>query len=170
MMKAWTIVFALLLTACGGQQDGNAMTNAAIPDGPMPPGAPPLPAGAKVDCPMPKLDLRAAKLDTARASAFTANFTTAFDRACKDGLFAEGPLVDARAADPNTLFVMDAPEANVVSVYFNIESNPPMMFLEAPFGQSTDVPSADDIHEALYCKFHGATEEEMEKTGRCLVD
>lgn len=169
-MKSAAIYFSLLLAACSNQASSNAMTNAAVPDGPMPPGAPPLPPGKKVNCTMPKLDLRAAKLDDRRAAAFTDNFKVAFDRACTEGLLATEPLVDARSADPTTLFVMDAPEANVVSLYFNVESKPPMTFLEAPFGPGPDVPSADDIHEAFYCKLHGATEEEMEKSGRCLPD
>jgi hypothetical protein len=85
-------------------------------------------------------------------------------------MFAGQPLIDPEAADPSTLFVMDAPEANVASVYLNRESTPPMMVLEAPFGPPPGVPSIEDIHEALYCKLHGAAEEEMNKTGRCLVD
>lgn len=169
-MKFAAIFIFMLLAACGNQASSNAMTNGAAPDGPMPPGTPPLASGPKVECTMPKLDLRAAKLDDRRAAAFTDNFKIAFDKACTEGLLAKEPLVDARSADPSTLLVMDAPEANVVSLYFNVESTPPMTFLEAPFGRGPDVPSADDIHEAFYCKLHGATEEEIEKSGRCLPD
>lgn len=169
-MRSSIAVAILALAACSPAGDSNAMTNAQVPDGPMPAGAPLLPKSAASNCAVPKLDLRAARLDAARAAKFTTNFTVAFDRACREGLLANGPLVDPKSADPSALFVMDAPEANVVSLYFNVESNPPMTFLEAPFGPSPDVPSSDDIYEALYCKLHGATEEEMNTTGRCLVD
>lgn len=170
-MTKGAFVALLMLAACGNQGPGNAMTNAAESDGPMPAGAPPLPKPAAAACAKPKLDLRAARLDAARAARFTDNFTVAFDKACAQGLIAKGPLVDPQSGDPSTLFVMDAPEANIVSIYFNPESTPQKMtLLEAPFGRGPDVPSIEDIHEAIYCRLEGATKEEMETSGRCLPD
>ena len=159
----------LTLAGCGNEPAGNAMTNASVPGGPMPAGSPPLPGPAPTTCPMPKLDLRAAGLDGARAAAFTTNFRIALDRACKEKFFAEKPMIDPAAKDRDTIFVMDQPNANVPSIYFNREAQPPMMLFEIPFDPPA-VPSADDLYEAMYCTYHGASEEEMERDGRCLPD
>jgi hypothetical protein len=45
--------------------------------------------------------------------------------------------------------------------------------LEHPFvasDGSVNVPSAVDIEEAIYCAVRGATEQEQQESGRCLVD
>jgi hypothetical protein len=47
------------------------------------------------------------------------------------------------------------------------------MVLEYPFltidGKS-QVPTADELEEAIYCAVRGTTPEEREASGRCLVD
>lgn len=169
-IRALPLLAAVALAACGKGSGGNAMTNAAVPDGPMPAKSLPLPKVRGPTCAKPKLDLRVAKLDAARAAQFTTNFTVAFDKACTEGLLAAAPLVDSRSSDPSTLFVINAPEANVTSIYFNGEASPPMTILEAPFGPPPAVPSVEDIHEAIYCAMKGATQQEMDESGRCLVD
>ena len=170
-MKAWTLLF-FALVACGNQPASNAMTNAEVPDGPMPAGAPPLPKGAPGQkCDVPKLDFtEAANLDAKARARFTDNFRVAFDKACVEGLMGGDPLVDQDATVKDTIFVLDAPEANITSVYFNPRAPGPRMLIESPFGDPPQVPSVEDMHEAIYCWKKGATPEEEETTGRCLPD
>ena len=170
-MKLWPVLF-LALVACGSQPAGDAMTNSQVPDGPMPAGAPPLPkAPPQQRCDMPKLDFRAAEnLSGTDRARFTDNFRVALDKACTEGLLEGDPIVDQRAQVKDTIFVLNAPEANVTSLYFGRSAAPPAMLLESPFGDSPQVPSVEDLHEAIYCWTKGATEEEQETTGRCLPD
>lgn len=122
-------------------------------------------------CAFPTLDFSAAEsLGAKEQAAFTANFRAAFDKACAEGLFATEPLIDERAIDKGTLFVLHAPEANVTSIYFSHSAAPPAMLVESPFGEPPQVPSAEELHEAIYCAMVGATEQEMEESGRCLPD
>ena len=170
-MKWWPVVL-LALVACGNDPAGNAMTNAAVPDGPMPAGAPPRPkAPPQQRCDMPKFDFRAAEtLSEKDRTRFTTNFRAALDKACSEGLLEGDPIVDQRAQAKDTIFVMNAPEANVTSLYFGPSAAPPAMLLESPFGNPPQIPSVEDLHEAIYCWTKGATEEEQETSGRCLPD
>lgn len=170
-MKLWPVIF-LALAACGNQPAGNDMTNSQVPDGPMPAGAPPLPKAAPLQkCDLPKLDFtEAANLDAKARARFTDNFRVAFDKACAEGLMGGDQLVDQDATAKDTIFVLDAPEANVTSVYFNPRGPSPRMLVESPFGDPPQVPSVEDLHEAIYCWTKGATEEEQETSGRCLPD
>ena len=168
LVKLWPVLF-LALVACGNEPAGTA--NAQVPDGPMPKGAAPLPQTAARDCAMPGLDFQAAEtLSEKDRARFTDNFRVALDKACTEGLLANGPLVDERAYVKNTIFVMNAPEANVTSLYFGPSAAPPAMLLESPFGDPPQIPSAEDLHEAIYCMTKGATEQEQETSGRCLPD
>jgi len=170
MHSRWMIL-ALVLAACGSQPAGNAVTNAQVPDGPMPPGAPPLPpAPPTPSCALPKLDFAAANLDAKEQRRFADNFRVAFDKACVGKLFAEKPLIDPRSIDKSTLFIMNSPEANVTSIYFAPSAAPPNTLLESPFGEPPQVPSVEDLHEAIYCAVKGATPKEEEESGRCLPD
>ena len=83
---------------------------------------------------------------------------------------ADEPLIDPDAYVKDTLFVMNAPEANVTSIYFGPSAAPPAMLLESPFRDPPQIPSVEDLHEAIYCLMVGATEKEMEEQGRCLPD
>lgn len=161
-MKALAFALALAIVACGNQPAGTAMTHAAVLDGPMP---------AEQRCAMPKLDFRAAgALSGEDRARFTDNFRVALDKACTEGLLEGEPIVDQRAHVKDTIFVMNAPEANVTSLYFGPSAAPPAMLLESPFGEPPQVPSVEDLHEAIYCWARGATEEEQETSGRCLPD
>ena len=168
---AWPILF-FALVACGGQDAGNAMTNVEVPDGPMPAGAPPLPRPPELPkCDLPKLNFRSAEqLNDKDRARYTSNFRVAFDKACTEGLMGGDPLVDQDATVKDTIFVLDAPEANVTSLYLAPPGAPREMLLETPFGDPPRVPSVEDIHEAIYCWTKGATEEEQETSGRCLPD
>ena len=144
------------------------MANAAAPDA----GSPSLPkAPPPQRCEMPKLDFSAAEILSQKERAqFTDNFRTALDKACREGLLEGEPIVDERAYVKNTIFVMNAPEANVTSLYFGPSAAPPAMLLESPVGEPPQVPSVEELHEAIYCWTKGATEEEQETSGRCLPD
>jgi hypothetical protein len=109
---------------------------------------------------------------SAKSPAFTqtsANFAKAYAKACAEGLLKKKPLIDAKARDKTHLFLFNAPEANIGSIYLDHGR----MRLEYPFvfdfGKA-NVPSADDLHEAIYCAVHGASEKEQEESGRCLPD
>ena len=91
----------------------------------------------------------------------SANFSKAYARACAEGLIKGRPL-------PQTLYLFNAPDANVASIYRSGKA----MLLEYPFvsGGKVKVPSVDDLHEAIFCAVHGASVKEQEESGRCLVD
>jgi hypothetical protein len=90
-----------------------------------------------------------------------ANFSKAYARACAEG------LIKGRAL-PQTLHVFNAPDANDASIYRSGKA----MLLEYPFvsGRKVNVPSVDDLHEAIFCAVQGAPVKEQEESGRCLVD
>jgi len=90
-----------------------------------------------------------------------ANFSKAYARACAEGQIKGQPL-------PPTLYLFNAPDANDASIYRSGKA----MLLEYPFvsGGKVNVPSVDDLHEAIFCAVQGASVKEQEETGRCLVD
>lgn len=150
-MRVWPM-FLFAVSACGSQTP----TNASSP---------------QQRCEMPKLDFSAAEiLGEKERARFTDNFRVALDKACSEGLLEGEPIVDERAYVRNTIFVMNASEANVTSLYFGPSAAPPAMLLESPFGEPPQVPSVEELHEAIYCWTKGATEEEQETSGRCLPD
>ncbi|HEX6661866.1 MAG TPA: hypothetical protein VF067_08375 [Sphingomicrobium sp.] len=91
----------------------------------------------------------------------SANFAKAYARACSEGLIKGRPL-------PPTLHLFNAPDANVPSIYRSGK----VIFLEYPFvsGGKVNVPSVDDLHEAIFCAVQGPSAKEQEETGRCLAD
>jgi hypothetical protein len=144
-LKPWTFLF-LALVACGGEPAGNAMTNAAAPDGPI------AKAQALPKCEMPRLDFSVEGLSE------------------KEQLIGDGSLIDERSHDRTVLHVVGANEANIASIYFAPSGAPPATMMEVPFGDPPQIPSAEELHETIYCWKKGATEEEQETTGRCLPD
>jgi len=104
-----------------------------------------------------------------------ANFAAAYRKACAEGLLAQAPLVPADVPHPGTLFLVGAPQSNVASIYREgeVQDRPGDMALEyafiTPDGQF-QVPGEDELHEAIYCAAHGASEAEQEASGRCLPD
>jgi hypothetical protein len=90
-----------------------------------------------------------------------ANVAAAFASACaKDLLKADQPAIT----------LMNAPNANIASLY---QDDHGRTVLEYPFvtedGQ-TNIPPAEEIEEAVYCAVRGATEQEQAESGRCLPD
>ena len=109
---------------------------------------------------------------SAKSPAFvqtSANFAKAYAKACAEGLLKKKPLIDPKAKDKTHLFLYNAPEANIVSIYLDGGR----MLIEwgfvTDFGKA-DVPTAADLHEAIFCSVHGASEKEQEESGRCLPD
>ena len=95
----------------------------------------------------------------------SANFAKAYAKACAEGLFKTKPLVSVK---DKRLYLSNAPNANVASIY----ASKRRMLIEYPFiaGGKTNVPTADELHEAIYCAVHGASAKEQEESGRCLPD
>jgi hypothetical protein len=94
----------------------------------------------------------------------SANFAKGYAQACAEGLVKSKPL-----AKSGKLFLRNAPEANTGSIY---PSGNRMLF-EYSFvthDGRVHVPSAGQIHEAIYCATHGASAKEQEESGRCLPD
>jgi putative methionine-R-sulfoxide reductase with GAF domain len=97
------------------------------------------------------------------------NFAKAYAKACAEGLIKKKPLVTAKGANAGRLFLHNAPEANVASIYLDGGR----MLLEYPFvsaDRKAHVPTTDELHEAIFCAVHGASEKEQEESGRCLPD
>lgn len=141
------------------------------------------PGGAPSACaPAPRLVLEADFADPGGAfapagpafRATSANFVAAYRRACRSGLVRGARLFGRRAAR-DRLVLHNAPDANIASIYPFEEGAgaAPYLRLEYPFvghDGAANVPSADDLHEAIFCHVQGATEREQEEEGRCLPD
>ena len=102
-----------------------------------------------------------------RGKAFrktSANFAKGYAQACADGLLKAKPI-----AKSGQLFLHNAPEANGGSIY----ASGSRMIFEYWFVTGdgrVHVPSVGQIHEAIYCAVHGASQKEQEESGRCLPD
>ena len=124
-------------------------------------------------CPVPALAMAdSTQFESSLMDETRTNFATAFKSACGKGLLTEKPLIDPKATDQGKLFLINAPDANVASIYLS-DVDGSRMVVEYPFlttDGKTQVPSADELEEAIYCAVAGATPEEQESTGRCLVD
>lgn len=165
MTRGLIFLAGVALASCGegGPPEGNAVSTVAA--------AAPV---APKECKAPSLAMagEAQTLKSEQMKEAQANFDTAYQKSCADKLLADGPLIDPKAADQGQIFLVNAPEANVASIYLS-EVDGSQMVLEYPFlttdGKS-QVPTADELEEAIYCAVRGATPEEQEATGRCLVD
>ena len=92
------------------------------------------------------------------------SFSKAYAKACSEGLLKARRLVPS-----GRLFLVNAPDANVASIYARKNQT----VLEYPFIEHdgrTHVPTIGELHEAIYCVVHGATAKEQEESGRCLPD
>ena len=77
----------------------------------------------------------------AEKAAFTDNFRVAVDKACAEGLSGTSRSVDRTPTRRTLLFVLNAPEANVTSIYFGPSAAPPaMLSWKRPFGDSAANP------------------------------
>ena len=163
MTRTFILLTSVALAACGqgAQPESNSETAANIVE------------QAPAKCPRPELALAdGAELQSDLLEEAKANFITAYQRACDKNLLKDRPLIDPKASNQDRIFLINAPEANVASIYLS-DVDGSRMVLEYPFlttdGKS-QVPTADELEEAIYCAVIGATPEEQESTGRCLVD
>jgi hypothetical protein len=160
----WTSVILLAGLALAGCQQAKPDGNAVAPT-----------VAEKVadTCAPPVLVAADGKsVESALIDDINENFEIAYKAACAKGVLKGRKLIDPKASDQNRLFLVGAPEANVASIYLSeVDGN--HMVLEYPFltmdGQ-THVPTADELEEAIYCTVVGATAQEQEGSGRCLVD
>ena len=103
------------------------------------------------------------------------NFDTAYRQACSKGVLRDRTLVKAGSVPGGRLFLKNAPDANVASIYNEggEGERPGRMVLEYPFVTDDGVvhiPTAWELEEAIFCSVHGATAVEQEEEGRCLPD
>jgi len=94
----------------------------------------------------------------------SANFAKAYAKVCAQGL-----LKMNRLAASKRLFLVNAPEANIASIY----SLKGRALLEYPFVPQVgkiQVPSVDELRDAIYCSVHGASKKEQEESGYCFPD
>ena len=179
--------FAVMLAAVAALGCGSGADSARAPS-PTPNAAPAASktavakAAAPACAPAPTLALGRDFADPSKfgrdGKAFAqlqANFSAAYAKACTDGLFAKQPLIPPGAPHPGTLFLHNAPDANDVAIYLepNEGDRRSDMLLEYRFVTAdgeTHVPSAADLKEAIYCDTVGASEQEEDDSGRCLVD
>jgi hypothetical protein len=92
------------------------------------------------------------------------NFAQAYAKACAEGLLKAKPL-----APSGRLFLLNAPEANIGSIYAS-RGRTMFEYWFVTHDGHAHVPSAGQIHEAIYCATFGATAKEQEESGRCLPD
>ena len=175
MMKLITALLAGAISVAGCERQGAAVAK----DEARPPAV--AVAAAPACAPPPALALSPdfedpGKIFAPGSQAFEstkANFAAAYQKSCEKGLLRDVALIDTDASDRDHLFLFNAPEANVTGIYQSRHSSPPgLMVLESFFltEQGTQIPSVEDIEEAIYCNVKGATPEEEEKSGRCLPD
>jgi hypothetical protein len=99
-----------------------------------------------------------------RFREISASFATAYDRACNEGLLKAKSLAPSRR-----LVLFNAPDANVASIY-TAKGRTILEYYFVTHDGKTHVPSATELHEAIYCALHGASAKEQEESGRCLPD
>jgi hypothetical protein len=146
----------------------------------MPAAAQRRPAGAAC-APMPTLVIgerfpdprRIFGPDSPGMRATRAEFEIAYARACREGLLRRGRLLNGST---NVLRLLNAPDANIASIFpISVGGNRGLngTGLEYPFVThegTLNIPNANELHEAIYCRIVGATPREQEEEGRCLPD
>jgi len=110
-----------------------------------------------------------ASFDSGRVKQVSANFAAAYAKACAEGLMKKEPLVTVTGANATRLFLFNAPEANIVSIYPREDRMVLEYYFVTPDG-AANVPGVEELHEAIFCAQVGATEAEQEESGRCLPD
>jgi hypothetical protein len=159
--QLWLVGLALATCGHDPPPEGNAPAVADVAE------------KASGQCALPTLAMAdSAQLASTLLDETKGNFANAFQSACAKGLLKATPLIDPKASDQGHLFLVNAPEANVASIYLS-EVDGSRMVLEYPFlttDGKTQVPSPGELEEAIYCAVRGATAEEQESSGRCLVD
>jgi hypothetical protein len=94
----------------------------------------------------------------------SADFAEAYAKACAEGLPKAKPL-----SPSGRLFLINAPDANMGSIY-TTNGRTIFEYWFLTHDGRAHVPSAGQIHEAIYCATVGASAKEREESGRCLPD
>ena len=139
------------------------------------------PPSAQAACaPMPRLELEPGFADPRRLfgpespgmSATRTNFEIAYRRACQDGTLRR---VAHLGGPDDVLQLRNSPQANIASILHvsinrrrGAEGRVLEYFFVTDDGE-LHVPSAEEIHEAIYCRATSASTSERED-GRCLPD
>lgn len=166
---------ALAVAGCGqGAERQPEVSTAKAPSSVASPSAPLRVPSSAACAPAPGLvkapDFTPSAADFAKLEA---NFAAAYGHACDEKWLAHDPLVPAGAPHPGQLTVINAPDANVASIYRGGDDGKGDILLEYHFAGSDgsqSLPTADDLQEAIYCAVHAASEAEQDDSGRCLAD
>jgi hypothetical protein len=94
----------------------------------------------------------------------SANLASAYSKACAEGLVRKKKL-----APSGRIILHNAPDANVASIY-DSGARTLLEYWFVTHDGKTHIPSVDELHEAIFCAMHGASEKEQEESGRCLPD
>ena len=98
----------------------------------------------------------------------------AFKSACSSGLLKGSTIPKLNGVSGRRLFLENQPAANVAVLEADQRRDGSWrLFLGYSYvaeGKAVNVPTAAEIHEAIYCAVHGATPQEQAETGRCLAD
>ena len=135
--------------------------------------AAPAPTDSNPYCARPPIIVvgRALGGDKDAADAVRIRFDTAILQACLKRVLRGRSLVLPNSVPPGKLFLKNAPDSNVASIYQEQKNGRPgKMVLEYHFfvHGSVMVPTAEEMEEAIFCAVQGVTSEEDE--GRCLPD
>jgi len=136
--------------------------------------SPPAPTVPNPACALPPaVETGALTRHKQAADQILKNFDTAYRQACFKGVMRARPLITPGSVPAGRLFLKNAPDANVASIYNEggEGERPGKMVLEFPFiahDGAVSVPGADELEEAIFCSVVGVTSEEDE--GRCLPD
>jgi len=135
-----------------------------------------------IGCPVPALsapsgaDVFARRFggNTTAFKGVSNNLAAAFRSACGAGLVERGGPLGFGGESAVQFALKNAPEANVASVYAERLANRNReVVLEYPFitpDGSVNIPTAEEIEEAIFCAVRGASAKEQEESGRCLPD
>ena len=126
-------------------------------------------ATASAQCPPVQLtvgkDIPAKFAPKSRPFAQTsANFSKAYAAACAEGLVRKKKLAPSRR-----ITLHNAPDANIASIY-DSGGRTLLEYWFVTHDGKAHVPAVKELHEAIYCAVHGASEKEQEESGRCLPD
>ena len=168
-----TALAVLAVAGCGQGAQRHADKSPAAP--PSPAASAAAPGTSSAACARaPRLvkapDFTPSAADFAKLEA---SFAAAYGHACDEKWLAHAPLVPPGVPHPGQLTVINAPNANVASIYRGGDDGKGDMLLEYHFAGSDgsqSLPTADDLQEAIYCAVHAASEAEQDDSGRCLAD
>ena len=134
-------------------------------------------------CPVPAIELAEPKADFAARFSRTSDarrktetaVREAFRTACAKKLITGATIPKLSGVTTERIFLENWPDANAALIEADQLTGGTgwRLMLGYPFvasDGSVNVPSPEEIEEAIYCAVRGATEQEQEESGRCLPD